>query len=453
MLLSISRWVYRKEGAYKMGEYISILSGVFLAVLQIAIVQKFMDVFLQGRSKNIIKYVVWTVYFTVLASSNLTDLIKPWVLITTNMLFIFVLGIIDKKATAKSSCFVSILICSVWMLVEIAAVVVVEMFGISVTDNQDAVSFVSQIIILLIVVVANKFNKGPKYGDIPVKYFIMILAIPLISIFLMSKIFMISTHHDEYNNFAVISSVFLLFINYIIFEVYSWMSRDAEIKSMTKLYGQQLEMSSRQAAEQEQLYMQIKRTRHDMKNHLASLLGMVRSGENDEAEKYIERLLADGLGSSGEEISKSGNIVIDSLINYKYSIAQKEGIAFEVSVFIPETLPFRSEHLVIILGNLLENSFDACMKVQPKGRYIKLDMSFEKNMLRISIKNSCIYENRRDKYGRFFSTKKDAERHGIGLSSVKQAVSGYDGDVVLNDKGNQFIVDVIMYGKEEGNKT
>ena len=185
-----------------------------------------------------------------------------------------------------------------------------------------------------------------------------------------------------------------------------------------------------------------------MKSHLSSLLGMVESGENEEAIKYMQQLLSDGFGRSSDEISKSGNIVVDSLINYKYSIAKKEGIAFEASTFVPAVLPFKSEHLVIILGNLLENAFDACMKVQPKGRYIRLDMNYEKNMLKISIKNSCIFENRRDRHGRFSSTKHDAEHHGIGLASINQAVSGYDGEVIIDDKGNQFDVDVIMYGKE-----
>ncbi|MEE3494245.1 MAG: GHKL domain-containing protein [Butyrivibrio sp.] len=437
-----------------MGEYISIISGVFLAFLMIIIIQKFMDVFLAERSNNIIKYVGWTIYFTFLASSNLTDMIKPWVLLSFNIFFIFALGIIDRHASVKSSIFFSILICSVWMLVEVASALVVEMFGISVTENRDAVSFVSQLIMILLVVLSfkSKSRKGPKYGNIPNKYFVMILAIPLICIYLMNKIYMISTRHHQYNDFAAISSVFLLLINFIIFEVYSWMSRDVELKSLNKLYGQQLELCSRQAAEQEQLYMEIKRTRHDMKNHLAGLLGMIESGENDEAVRYVKQLLADGLGKTNEEISKSGNIVVDSLVNYKYSIAQREGIAFEASIFVPATLPFRSEHVVIILGNLLENAFDACMKVQPKGRYIKLDMSFEKNMLKISIINSCIFENRRDRYGRFFSTKSDAEHHGIGLASIKQAVSGYDGDVIIDDKGNQFGVIVIMYGKEEASE-
>ncbi|MBO4911226.1 MAG: GHKL domain-containing protein [Butyrivibrio sp.] len=388
-------------------------------------------------------------YFTFAAAVSLTDIVRPVILISSNILFIFALAILDRKATIKVACFFSIIVCAVWMLVEVGSVIVVEMFGIDFVENRDAVCFVSLLLMLLLVVILNKSWKGPKYGDIPIKYFIMILSIPLISIYLTNRIFLIASHHNEYSNFAVISSFFLLLMNYIIFEVYTWVSRDAELKSLNKLYGQQLELCSRQAAEQEQLYMEIKRTRHDMKSHLASLLGMVESGEKDEAVKYIQQLLADGLGRSSEEISKSGNIVVDSLVNYKYSIAKKEGIAFEASTFVPAVLPFKSEHLVIILGNLLENAFDACMKVQPKGRYIRLDMNYEKNMLKISIKNSCIFENRRDRHGRFFSTKHDAEHHGIGLASINQAVSGYDGEVIIDDKGNQFNVDVIMYGKEE----
>lgn len=432
-----------------MGEYMSIFTGVFLAFLYVMIVRKFMDVFLPERSNNIVRYIVWAIYFTFSAASNLTNIVKPLALITSNIIFIFILAILDRKASFKAASFFSLIVCAVWMLVEVGAVAVVERYGIDFVKSRDSVCFVSLLIMLLLVVILNKSWKGSKYCNIPIKYFIMILSIPIISIFLTNRIFLIATRHIEYNNFAVISSAFLLMINYVIFEVYTWMSRDAELKSLNKLYGQQLELCSRQAAEQEQLYMEIRRTRHDMKSHLASLLGMVESGEKDEAVKYIQQLLADGLGKSGEEISKSGNIVVDSLVNYKYSIAKKEGIAFEVSVFVPSVLPFKSEHLVIILGNLLENAFDACMKVQPKGRFIRLDMSFEKNMLKIGIKNSCIYENRRDRYGKFFSTKHDAEHHGIGLASVEQAVKGYEGEVIIDDKGNQFNIDVIMYGKEE----
>ena len=427
----------------------SILMGVCLALLQVFIVRMFMDVFLGRHNQVVIHSVSCALYFTFLVVANLTDIFSPIVLVSVNIVSIALLGFVDRKASVKSCCFFSILIFTVWMLVEVGAVIIAEKFGIDYTKHEDIVSVVSQLIMLLLAFISAKYLDRDSYGSIPLKYFLMILTIPVISIFLMNEIYVIASKHDEYNDFAIISSFFLMMINYIIFEVYTWMNRDSELKSQNRLYGQQLELCARQAEEKEQLYLEIRRTRHDMKSHLSGLLGMIESGETEEASKYISQLLADGVGKSSEEISRSGNIVIDSLVNYKNSIAKKEGIAFEASVFVPASLPFKSEHLVIILGNLLENAFDACKKVPPKGRYIKLDMGFEKNMLTISIKNSCILEKRRDKRGNFFSTKHDAENHGIGLTSVNHTVKGYDGEVVTEDKGNQFSVSVVMYGKEE----
>ena len=259
-----------------MGEYMSVITGVFLAFLQIMIVRKIMDVFLQERNNNILKYVVWAMYFTFATAINLTDIVRPIVLIFSNILFIFSLAMLDRKTTIKIACFFSLIVCSSWMLVEVGAVIVVEKFGIDFVENRDAVCFVSLLIMLAIVVILNKSCKGAKYGDIPFKYFLMILSIPIISIYLTNRIFLMASHHNEYNNIAVVSSIFLLMMNYIIFEVYTWISRDAELKSLNKLYGQQLELCSRQAAEQEQLYMEIKRTRHEKSPFKSSWNGRVR---------------------------------------------------------------------------------------------------------------------------------------------------------------------------------
>ena len=64
-----------------MGEYMSVITGVFLAFLQIMIVRKIMDVFLQERNNNILKYVVWAMYFTFATAINLTDIVRQIVLI------------------------------------------------------------------------------------------------------------------------------------------------------------------------------------------------------------------------------------------------------------------------------------------------------------------------------------------------------------------------------------
>lgn len=87
---------------------------------------------------------------------------------------------------------------------------------------------------------------------------------------------------------------------------------------------------------------------------------MVQAGKMEEASDYIQAMLDDGISDRTEEISCSGNIVVDSLINHKYALALKDNIRFDATVFIPSALPFHNGHLSIIIGNLLENALEAC---------------------------------------------------------------------------------------------
>ena len=103
----------------------------------------------------------------------------------------------------------------------------------------------------------------------------------------MHHIFLIAAVHSEYMIFSATASFLLLVVNYVIFEVYDWISRNAELREQNRLYAQQLELCSQQAEERESLYLEIRRIRHDLKNHLSGLLGMVQTGQTSEAEKYI----------------------------------------------------------------------------------------------------------------------------------------------------------------------
>ena len=267
----------------------------------------------------------------------------------------------------------------------------------------------------------------------------------------MHNIFIIAAVYDEFSKFSVFASLMLLLVNYVVFEIYDWMSRDAMVREQNRLYGQQLELCSRQAEERESLYLEIRRLRHDMKNYLSCLLGAVQTGEKKEAEMLIQEMLNDGISNRTSEVSRSGNIVVDSLVNYKHDLAEKEGIMFEANVFIPVSLPFQSGHLAVILGNLLDNALEACRGVPEGQRYIKLDISYVKEMLQICIRNSYHATHRKDSSGRYLTTKKDTLDHGIGLSSVEQAVSCYHGEMTAEGTGNEFRVSVVMYGSDGEN--
>ena len=288
--------------------------------------------------------------------------------------------------------------------------------------------------------------KEKQYSEIPLRYFIITLLVPISSIYMMHYIFLMASIHEEYAFFSVIAGVLLLLVNYVIFTVYDRIGQAAELHSQNRLYEQQLNLCSRQAEEKESYYIELRRMRHDMKNHLLGILGMVNAAKTEDAREYIQKMLDDGIGGKAIEISNSGNIVVDSLVNHKYALALKENIRFDANVFIPQVLPFQGGHLAIIFGNLLENALEACRKLPQEQRYITLECTYIKEMLQICIKNSCPPEQRKSSSGRYLTTKKGNGYHGIGLVSVKQALADYDGELIIKDGGEEFQVSVVLYG-------
>ena len=158
------------------------------------------------------------------------------------------------------------------------------------------------------------------------------------------------------------------------------------------------------------------------------------------------QMLDVGAGDRTEEVCRSGNIVVDSLINNAYAVAQKDNIQFNVNVLVPASLPFESGHLAIILGNLLENALEACRDIPDGKGFICLDISYSKDVFQLCIKNNYQAKRKKDNIGHYLTTKDNNIYHGLGLSSINHAVINYHGQMDITDNDNIFQVIVIMYG-------
>lgn len=433
-----------------MREWLSLIPELLLLLFHLLIIRKFMTVFLGPGKRSYWGYIGWIAYYIFLVFVSHNDFPSA-VLLSGNILFVFIISSLTKRRKVKQRCVFSLLICAVWMMMEVLVFVILGVLGIEESILADSGSFFSKMSMLLLSALIQRYISEKHHSEISMRYFLTILLIPITSIYLMHNIWMIAATHNEYIRFSVVTSLMLLLANYVIFEVYDWMSRQTELQAQNQLFKQQLELCERQAEERESLYLEIRRMRHDMKNHLSGLHGMISAGEVNQAEMYIQEMLDDGVGERIAEVSRSGNIVVDSLINHKYSLSQKEGIHFDANIFVPSSLPFQSGHLVIILGNLLENAMEACQKLPHNQRYIRLEISYVKRMLQICICNSCLKERKRDDKGKYLTTKSDMIYHGLGLSSVEQAVAYYNGEVVIKDTSGQFQVTVVMYGQEGKN--
>ena len=340
-------------------------------------------------------YIEWGVYYVFLLINNICSMFPPHLLLSGNVLLIFMISSTTRKRSVMQRYIFSLLICTAWMLVEVIVQMILISVGFDSRTLQDAGSFISKICMLLLSVIISHYIKDKHYSEIPLLYFLSILLIPVSSIYVMHHIFLIASAHSEYMIFSATASFLLLVVNYVIFEVYDWISRNAELREQNRLYAQQLELCSQQAEERESFYIEIRRIQHDLKNHLSGLLGMIQIGQISDVEEYILRMLDIDAGNRPEEVSCSGNIVIDSLINNIYAAAQKDNIQFDVNVLVPASLPFESGHLAIILGNLLENALEACRDIPNEKGFICLDISYAKDIFQLYIKNN--YQSKRKK--------------------------------------------------------
>lgn len=70
----------------------------------------------------------------------------------------------------------------------------------------------------------------------------------------------------------------------------------------------------------------------------------------------------------------AGNLVIDSFLSNYITVAKNEGIQINTDINIhPDQIPVNDYDLCVILGNLLDNSLEACRHINiPDSRYINI---------------------------------------------------------------------------------
>lgn len=421
------------------------VGGLLFPCFHLLTVRKFLYTFFGQPRRTRIRYAAWIAYYILQAAPSLGIIILPPIRLLLNVLFIFIVSTFSCRSGVKNRCIFSVLIIAVWMLEEVAVGIVLKLFGMEGWGLKAAGTAISNMCMFVIAVVVGHYAKGEDRPELSLQYVAAVILITSGTIYMMHYIFLIVAEHMEFASFAIGSSLFLLFLNYTAFGVYEKLAQDADAKERSLLYEQKLELLSRQSEEREAYDIQIRRMRHDLRNHMTGLLGVLHDGDREQAEEYIRLMLKDSADCRAQDVSRSGNAVVDAIVNYKCSQAQKEGIVFDANVFLPSGLPFRAGHLAIIFGNLLDNALEACRELEDRERWIRLEASYAKEVLMISVSNPC-NERKKDRDGRFGTTKKDRRNHGLGLSSVERAVEPYQGLLEVGCADGLFHAVVVMYG-------
>ena len=163
-----------------------------------------------------------------------------------------------------------------------------------------------------------------------------------------------------------------------------------------------------------------RRMRHDLKHHMITIQGFLQGGNVKEAEQYLDHYL---LVTKELEIPK---LCDNAVVN---------------TIAIPADLAVQDIDLSVLIGNLLENAFDAALLVEGEARFIRFNMACFGKMLAVTVDNGFNGTVKMEA-GRYLSTKD--QHSGFGLASVEAIAEKYSGGVEFTHEAEVFHSSVML---------
>lgn len=202
------------------------------------------------------------------------------------------------------------------------------------------------------------------------------------------------------------------------------------------------EMMLHQFDEIKEMYLNMRGWRHDYHNHVQVLKAYLVAGNTESARNYLNDIEHE-LGKV-DTFVKSGNLMVDAVLNSKLTIALASKIKVDCDVFLPEILFIEDADICTLLGNVLDNAIEACNGLEEA--FIRIYMVMRKNQLYLSVQNSSDDKLIKNK-DKFISTKRG--NHGLGLKRVDMVVKKHGGFLYLSKEPGVFGIEISIPEPDE----
>lgn len=207
-----------------------------------------------------------------------------------------------------------------------------------------------------------------------------------------------------------------------------------------KLERYQNDLLQKHYNEVENMYRQMRGWRHDYKNHIATMKIHLDNRDYALLDHYLNELNADL--TAVDTVLKTGNVMVDAILNSKLSLASSKNIAVDATACVPEKLRISDTDLCVIIGNLLDNAIEACCRFEEADkRFIRVYIGLLKQQLYISVSNSV--GGQLKKAGGSYLTTKNAG-HGFGLKRIDKIAAKYGGCVNRQDETDVFATEITL---------
>lgn len=192
----------------------------------------------------------------------------------------------------------------------------------------------------------------------------------------------------------------------------------------------------------QELVSDIRGQRHDFISHLQTVYGLLQLNKPESAQEYLTEVVREVRACA--QLVKLEQPEVGALIQAKATQAAIRSINLNLAIQSRlSNLPIRPLHLNRVLGNLLDNAFDAVMYLEPAGRFVRLDIGEDEKNFTFSVLNAgpeIDEETRRAIFEQGFSTK--GPGRGLGLGISREIVEQYGGTIQVSSPPTVFTVKI-----------
>ncbi len=209
-------------------------------------------------------------------------------------------------------------------------------------------------------------------------------------------------------------------------------------KTYLKIIELQTEQSEKHLEEVRSIHKEMRGYKHDFHHHLQVLKTQIEAGEHDRALRYIDEL--DRELMNVDTLLKTGNVALDAILSGKIAKAKANNIKLTVKANVSDELTVSDISLSIIIGNLLDNAIEACVR-SDEAPFINLYISMKGKMLYFHMMNSS--GKKKSTSGGLFKSDKHG-LHGFGLRRALAVIEECGGWCKFNSEEGAFTSEFLV---------
>lgn len=395
------------------------------------------------KQRRVVQFIIWTVF---LVASNIGTYLWNWFIGIDLLLFLILFRIVLSllyEGDIDCKMKITAVFCGVEMLADFLVYGMMEVLWNSMmttSEKRFLCIFISKLVWFIEVKVILLMRKRQSSEEVGMLDWAEVFFVPISSIFIV--IFLFEPFTEKYREIHLMAACLLLYINLFTFYLYrraqEKMLGQAEREFLIREkagYTEQLKKSS-------EMQKQIQKSYHELKQTYLLVQAYLEQGAYDKIKDYY----AEKIHVLGEKanVSKTGNICFDTIVNYKVAMANEQGIEIRSQFLIPYDIELEEQDVCSLLGNLLDNAIEAAGEVEEDERIILFKAKMSGNNMYVELKNP--YKGERKKKGEdYYTTKENDKEHGIGLKIVRDIVEKHNGTLDIEDHDSYFQVKLMVY--------